>query len=83
MPFYPGDGIELGRIDAKKVKDHHARGVAVSEAHYQLAPALGGFQLLGTLGTLLNLDIKLRDGQKQLIGGQMMKLAKLYNIGRV
>jgi hypothetical protein len=44
---------------------------------------MGGHQLLGALGTLLRFDIILRNGQKQWIGGQLMRLARIYNIGRM
>ncbi|KAE9369974.1 hypothetical protein N431DRAFT_414338 [Stipitochalara longipes BDJ] len=82
VPFYLGDRSKPGSIGDRNVKYPHARGAPISEAHYQMAPASGGYQLLGALGTLLSLDIKLRDGQKQWIGGQMMRLSKIYNLGR-
>jgi hypothetical protein len=83
IPFYLGDRTKPGRIGDRNVEYPHARGSPIPETHYQIAPAMGGHQLLGALGTLLRDNIILRNGQKQWIGGQLTRLARIYNIGRM
>lgn len=43
IPFYLGDRIKPGRIGYKSVQYPHVPGSPVPEAHYQMAPAMGGY----------------------------------------
>jgi hypothetical protein len=47
-----------------------------------MAPASGACQLLSALGAVMGMGIKLGDGQKQDIGKQMVRLVKIFNLGR-
>jgi hypothetical protein len=47
-----------------------------------MAPASGACQLLSVLVAVMGMGIKLRDGQKQDIGGQMAGLVKIFNLWR-
>jgi hypothetical protein len=80
LPFYLGDRTKPGRLGDRNVEYPHARGSPIPETHYQMAPAMGGYQLLGALGTLLRFDIILRNGQKQWIGGQLVRLARICRL---
>jgi hypothetical protein len=48
-----------------------------------MAPASGACQLLlSVLGAMMGMGVKLRDGRKQDIGGKMVRLVKIFNLGR-
>lgn len=82
IPFTLGDKIKPGAMGDRRVQYPHAPGQEVPAGHYQMAPAMGGFWLLGPLQMLMGLKIGLRDGQKQWIGGQLRRIAHIYNIGK-
>ena len=84
IPFHLGDRIKPGIIGDKKVAYLHAAGEEIRESHYQMAPVQGGFQLLAPLGMLLEMGtrVEMRKGQREWIGGQMMRVARIYNLGK-
>ncbi len=82
IPFSLGDKIKPGLLGDKRVHYPHVPGKEVPNSHYHMAPAMAGFWLPGPLQTLMGLKIGLREGQKQWIGGQLMRLAHIYNIGK-
>jgi len=84
IPFHLGGKIKPGSIGDKKVAYPHAAREEVRQSHYQMAPAQGGFQLLGPLGTLLEMGtrVEMRKGQREWIGGQVMSVARIYNLGK-
>jgi hypothetical protein len=79
VPFNIGDRMEP---EDRVVNYPHAPGRPVSKDHYQSGPAMGGWSLLQPLGIIWGMKIKLRDGQKQWIGGQMARIARIYGIRR-
>jgi hypothetical protein len=81
IPFYLGDRTRSGKMGDRNAQYPHAAGSSVPSTHYQMAPVSGGYQLLGVFSTLLNMDIKLRDGQRQWISGQLRRLSTIYNLG--
>lgn len=82
IPFSLGDKTKPGAIGDRKVQYPHAPYQEVPSDHYQMAPAMGGFWLLGPLQTLMGLRLGLREGQKQWVGGQLRRIAHIYNIGK-
>jgi hypothetical protein len=82
VPFHLGDRIKPGNFGDKKVQYPHAPGEALPGEHYEIAPLMGGYQLLDPLGGLLRMQIKLRNGQRQWVGGQIMRISRIYNIGK-
>jgi hypothetical protein len=82
VPYHLGDRINPGPIGDKKLKYPHREGEQTPEKHYKDGPAMGGYQLLGPLGTLLGLKFEMRRGQREWIGGQMGRIARVYNLGR-
>lgn len=79
VPFNIGDRMQS---EDKNVHYPHAPGRPVPKDHYQTGPAMGGWSLLQPLGAVWGMKIKLRDGQKQWIGGQMARIARIYGIRR-
>lgn len=79
VPFNIGDRVQP---EDKNVRYPHAPGRPVPKDHYQTGPAMGGWSLLQPLGALWGMKIKLRDGQRQWIGGQMARIARIYGIRR-
>jgi hypothetical protein len=79
VPFHIGDRMQP---EDKNVHYPHAPGRPVTKDHYQSGPAMGGWTLLQPLGAVWGMKIKLRDGQKQWIGGQMARIARIYGIRR-
>ncbi|KAH8687303.1 hypothetical protein BGZ60DRAFT_5625 [Tricladium varicosporioides] len=82
IPYHIGDRIKPGAIGDRRVQYPRLPGQQVPDAHYLTAPALGGFTLLLPLGTVIGMKTKLRDGQKEWMGGQLIRLYRIYNIGR-
>ena len=82
VPFHLGDRIKPGRIGDRDVKYPREEGKEVSEEQFRMGPALGGYSLLGPLGSVMGMRIMLRHGQREWIGGQMRRIARIYNIGR-
>jgi hypothetical protein len=84
IPFTLGDKIKPSSLGDRKVQYPPAPGKYIPSSHYQMAPALGGFWLLAPLQTLIGLDemVGMREGQKAWIGGQLKRIARIYNIGK-
>ena len=57
-------------------------GYLVTNTQHRMAPASGACQLLSVLEAVMGMGIKLRDGRKQDIGGKMVRLVKIFNLGR-
>lgn len=79
VPFNIGDRMQP---QDKIVHYPHAPGRPVPKDHYQTGPAMGGWSMLQPLGALWGMKLKLRDGQKQWITGQMARIARIYGIRR-
>ncbi|CZR68852.1 uncharacterized protein PAC_18752 [Phialocephala subalpina] len=82
VPFSLGDKTKPGAMGDRRVQYPHDPGREVPSGHYQMAPAMGGFWLLGPLQMLMGLKIELRQGQKQWVGGRLRRIAHIYNIGK-
>jgi len=83
VPYYIGDRMKPGRAGDRDVKYPHAPGRPPTPDHYQSGPTMGGWSLLAPLGTLTRMNIRLREGQRQWIGGQMARIARVYNITKI
>lgn len=79
VPYHLGDRTRRGVIGDKSIKYPHDEGQQVPESHYNLASAVGGFSLLEPLRTVLGIGVKMRDGQRQWIMGQMGRIKKVYD----
>jgi hypothetical protein len=80
VPFYLGDRVDFTRFDDKTAKYPHIDGVSVPDSHHSEAAAYAGWFLTGRLAELLSVQLPLRDGQRQWIGGQIQRLKRLYTI---
>ena len=79
VPFNLGDRMQA---EDKDVQYPHAPKRPVPKDHYQSGPAMGGWSLLQPLGAVWGMKIQLRNGQKQWIGDQMARIARIYGIKR-
>ncbi|PVH72992.1 hypothetical protein DL98DRAFT_659727 [Cadophora sp. DSE1049] len=86
IPYLLGSKTQPGIIGDRNIKYPHLPGREIPDVHYRMAPAVGGYFLLGPLRSLLELDLDgagvLREGQKAWVGGQMGRIARIYNIGK-
>jgi hypothetical protein len=82
IPYHIGDRNAPGAVGDKRVKYPHQTGVSTPLPHYLHATAIGGYQLLDALTTLVGMGVPLREGQREWIGGQIMRVFKIYNIVR-
>jgi hypothetical protein len=82
IPFHIGDRNVPGAVGDKRVKYPHPTGVPTPLPHYLHATAIGGYQLLDALTALVSTTVPLREGQREWIGGQIMRVFKIYNIVR-
>ncbi|KAF4638024.1 hypothetical protein G7Y89_g40 [Cudoniella acicularis] len=80
IPYHLGDRTRPGRIGDKSIRYPHPPGISVPDIHYLRGLALGGFVLLNPLGAVLEMDLKLREGQREWIGGQLMRTFRVYNL---
>jgi hypothetical protein len=83
VPFHIGDQFQPSPIGDKGTKFPHLPGETTSNLHYRMAPAVGGFAVLKSFGELLSLKLELREGQKEWINGQIIRLANIYNLRRI
>lgn len=82
VPYHLGDRIEAGWLGDKTVHYPCLPGEALPEGQHQMAQAIGGWHLLDPLKELITMKVKLRTGQREWVGQQMMRIAIIYNIGR-
>jgi len=82
VPYHIGDRNAPGAVGDKRVKYPHPAGVPTPLPHYLHATAIGGYQLLDALTALVGMKISLREGQREWISGQIMRIYKIYNIVR-
>lgn len=80
IPFYLGDRMKPGRAGDGNVTYPCAPGRPQVTDHYQGGPTMGGWGILQPLGQLAKMPIRLRDGQRGWIAGQMARTARIYNI---
>jgi hypothetical protein len=82
IPYHIGDRTAPGSVGDKGVKYPHPTGVRTPPPHYLHATAIGGYQLLDALTALVSMAVPLREGQREWISGQVMRVFKIYNIVR-
>ena len=80
IPYHLGDRTMPGNVGDMNVDYPHPNGVPTPPSHYLHATAIGGFQLVNPLTTLLSMKVDLRDGQREWVYHQMMRLFKIYNV---
>jgi hypothetical protein len=80
IPYHLGNRMTAGRIDDKTVQYPHVAGLPVLEDHHVGAAAFGGWCLTRHLSELLSLQVPLRVGQRQWIGGQMQRIMRTYAV---
>jgi hypothetical protein len=80
VPYYIGDRMRPGRRGEPGVNYPQVPGRPPIMDHYHTGPAMGGWGLIAPLGALLRMKIQLRPGQREWLGGQMARTARIYNI---
>jgi hypothetical protein len=82
VPYHIGDRNAPSSVGDKRVTYPHPTGVPTPLPHYLHATAIGGYQLLDALAALVSMPVPLREGQREWIGEQIMRVFKIYNIVR-
>ncbi|KAE9373037.1 hypothetical protein N431DRAFT_534197 [Stipitochalara longipes BDJ] len=82
IPYHIGDRNAPSVVGDKRVKYPHLPGIPTPLPHYLHATAIGGYQLFDPLTTLVSMAVPLREGQREWIGGQIMRVFRIYNIVR-
>jgi hypothetical protein len=80
VPFALGDRDRPGYFAEPGAKYPHLEGVPTSETHYRAASALGGWYLVEPLKTVKEVGMELREGQKEWVLNQMVRLKRIYDI---
>jgi hypothetical protein len=80
VPFHLGDRVGFVRIDDKRVQYPHLEGVPVPQEHYVGAAAMAGWSLAMRLGEIMGLPVRLRQGQKMWVLGQLKRIAGMYGV---
>jgi hypothetical protein len=80
IPYYIGDRMRPGRRGDPGVHYPQVPGRPPIMDHYTTGPSMGGWAILAPLATLLKMKVKMRLGQKEWLGGQMARTARIYNI---
>jgi hypothetical protein len=83
IPYFLGDRMQAGHPGDQPVKYPRSSGRPPVKDHYQSGPTMGGWSILGPIATLLRMDIKMREGQRQWLAGQMARTARVYRIGKL
>jgi hypothetical protein len=83
IPYFLGDRTEPGTPGDSSIKYPRAPGRPPIADHYQTGPTMGGWAILGPMGSLLRMDIKMREGQRVWIAQQVARTAKVYRIGKL
>lgn len=82
IPYHLGDRVTAGWLGDKTVHYPCLPGQKLPEGQHQMAQAIGGWHLIDPLKELMTMKVKLRAGQREWVGQQMMRIAAIYNIGR-
>jgi hypothetical protein len=82
VPYHIEDQNAPGAVRDKRVTYPHPIGMPTPLPHYLHATAIDGYQLLHALAALVSMTVPLREGQREWIGGQIMRVFKIYNIVR-
>ena len=80
VPFGLGNRNESGPIYQPGWKYPHLGGEPTSNEHYRTAFTLGGFYLARPLMQIIGLKAELREGQREWIGWQLRRIARLYGM---
>lgn len=80
VPFALGNRNKGGPIYEPGWKYPHLEGAPTSYEHYRMASTLGGFYLGRPLMQIMGLEVELRDGQREWIGRQLRRIARLYGM---
>lgn len=82
IPFCLGSRTEPASIYEPSVIYPGIGGRSTSEEHQKTAGAYGGWYLFSPFKETMNLADYLREGQVEWLQGQLMRLAKIYDIER-
>jgi hypothetical protein len=82
IPYHIGDRTKPGVCGDKRVKYPHPQGVPTPSSHYLHATAIGGYNLFTPLTALTVMALPLREGEREWIQGQIMRVFRIYNIVR-
>ena len=80
VPFSLGDRIEYGGLYEPKVQYPSLPGRPMSEAHQKTAGAYGGWYMFAPFKETLKVGMYLRKGQRDWLYGQLMRLARMYDV---
>jgi hypothetical protein len=83
VPYYLGDRTGPGTPGDPLVKYPRAPARPPIRDHYLTGPTMGGWSMLGPIASLLKMNIKIREGQRQWLAGQMARTARVYRIGNL
>ena len=80
VPFSLGSRVKPSTMYAADATYPCVEGQTVSRAHQQTAAAVGGWSLFSPLKEIVDGGMHLRKGQVEWARGQLIRLAKIYNI---
>lgn len=80
VPFSLGDRTQPGNMYGSRVEYPSLPGKPMSKAHQTTASAYGGWYLFAPLQETIKIAMHLRSGQRDWLYGQLMRLAKMYDV---
>jgi len=80
VPYYIGNRMRPGKAGEPGIHYPRVPGRPPIMDHYKTGPALGGWALMIPLSTVLRMQMRLREGQREWIAGQMARTARIYNL---
>lgn len=80
VPFSLGDRIEPGNLYEAQVYFPSLPGRPTSKEHQKTATAYGGWYLFAPFKETMNVGMHLRSGQREWLSGQLVRLAKIYDV---
>ena len=82
VPYHIGDRNSPSFIGDRRASYPYLAGVPTPSEHYLHASAIGGYQLFNPLTALVSMALPLREGQREWISGQIIRVFRIYNIVR-
>jgi len=80
IPFSLGDRIEPGNFYEAQIQYPCLPGRPMSKQHQKTATAYGGWYLFAPFKETMKIGIRLRKGQRDWLSGQLLRLAKMYDV---
>lgn len=80
IPFSLGSRTEPGPLYEMKVTYPSLKGQPISKEHQKTSSAYGGWYLFAPFKETMNVGMYLRKGQLEWLRGQLMRLARMYDV---